>query len=341
MMEFPAPALPHIDVVIIGVNVERYIEGCVDSVRRCDYPQELLHLIYVDGGSRDRSAELARAMEGVRVIELKDPHPTPGRGRNRGYEAGTSPFVQFLDADTELDRLWFRKALPLIRERVVALCGRRRERYPDKNLYHVFGSIEWSYEEGPCRYFGGDVLIRREVLKETGGFDENLIAGEDPELSYRVRLSGWTIYRIGDDMTTHDLNMTTFRQYLRRSFRSGYAYGEIGLRFSGRQEKLWLRESLRVVIGAMAPLILFLCGFFSGYPWTGAFLGLAMALRALVKIPSFSRRFGITLNTAFLYALHLSFVVYPQLFGLLRYLAGLIRGKPLQNKGYTVEAGAR
>jgi hypothetical protein len=36
-----------------------------------------------------------------------------------------------------------------------------------------------------------------------------------------------------------------------------------------------------------------------------------------------------------LYCLHLSFVVYPQFLGILRYLGGCMAGKPLQNMGYT------
>jgi len=67
------------------------------------------------------------------------------------------------------------------------VTGRREERHPRKNIYHILTEMEWRYEIGPCRYFGGDVLIRREALERTGGFDELLIAGEDPELSYRVR----------------------------------------------------------------------------------------------------------------------------------------------------------
>jgi GT2 family glycosyltransferase len=48
-------------------------------------------------------------------------------------------------------------------------------------------------KEGPCDFFGGGVLIRREALEDANGYDEYLIAGEDPDLSYRIREKGWEI----------------------------------------------------------------------------------------------------------------------------------------------------
>ena len=79
---FPDP-LPPIDIVIIGINVERYLYDCITSIRAADYPQELLNIIYVDGGSTDRSVSIGNHA-GIRVIQLDHPSPTPGRGRNAG-----------------------------------------------------------------------------------------------------------------------------------------------------------------------------------------------------------------------------------------------------------------
>ncbi|MEE8540816.1 MAG: glycosyltransferase family 2 protein, partial [Desulfobacterales bacterium] len=159
--------LPPIGVVIIGVNVKQYLADCIRSVRSADYPQDRIEIVYVDGGSRDESPQLAKAHSGVRVIELKDRHPTPGRGRNAGWQMLATPLIQFLDADTILNPLWFKKALSRLDEDIVAVCGHRREKFPHKNFLHVLTEMEWHYELGPCRYFGGDVLVKREALEKT------------------------------------------------------------------------------------------------------------------------------------------------------------------------------
>ena len=324
---------PEIGVVIIGVNVERYLADCIRSVQAADYPRERLKIVYVDGGSRDTSAEVARGFEGVQVIELNDRHPTPGRGRNAGWKHLATPLIQFMDADTVLDPNWFQQAGAALDDTNVAICGHRREKYPQKNAYHRFTEMEWHYETGPCRYFGGEVLVRRSVLEATGGFDENLVAGEDPELSYRIRQNGWQILRIDVPMSTHDINMSTFGQYLKRAYRSGYAYAEIALRFIRNPEKLWLKESIRILVKALLPIGLVVAGILTGHTGWGILLGLLILGRPLFNIGRLKRGSRQPWRYVLLYTGHTALVVYPQFWGMVRYFWGRATGKPLQNKG--------
>jgi len=324
--------VPPVAVVIIGMNVERCLPECIGSVLEADYPSDKKRILYVDGGSNDRSVELARHFGKVEIIELKDSSPTPGRGRNVGLRATQEPLIQFIDGDTQLHPQWFQRAIPYLKGEVIAVCGIRKERFPRKNFYHLIGDIEWQYEEGPCRYFGGDALVRREALEAIGGYDEDLVAGEDPDLSSRLREKGGVIYRISEVMTVHDLNMTTLRQYLRRAFRTGHAYSEIGLRYMTRKEKLWFKELLRICGGVLLPWFLIALGFVVGNPVVGIVAGLAVAMRPFWKAFSFKRRFNLSTSQALLYALHLSLVVYPQCVGALRYGWTLLSGNPLKNR---------
>jgi GT2 family glycosyltransferase len=325
--------LPEIGVVIIGINVERYLADCIRSVQCADYPRELLKIVYVDGGSRDSSVRVARAFEDVQVIELNDRHPTPGRGRNAGWQTLATPLIQFMDADTLLHPDWFQLAYAALDDINPAVCGHRREIYPTKNAYHRLTDMEWHYETGPCRYFGGEVLVRRSVLAATGGFDENLVAGEDPELSYRIRQSGWQILRIDAPMSTHDINMTTFRQYLKRAYRSGYAYAEIALRFIRNPDKLWLKEAIRILLKALLPICLVIAGILSGNTWWGILLGFLILVRPLFSLGRLKQGSQQHWRYVLLYAGHTALVIYPQFCGMMRYFWGRATGRPLQNKG--------
>ena len=324
---------PTIGVVIIGINVENYLADCIQSILSAQYPQDLLQIIYVDGGSSDRSPQIAKGFTDIRTIELNDRHPTPGRGRNKGWMSLSTPIIQFMDADTILDPMWFKNAVLALKDYIVAVCGHRRERFPDRNIYHLLTDMEWHYEVGPCRYFGGEVLIKRHVLEQTQGFDEDLVAGEDPELSYRIRQLGWQIVRIDAAMTTHDINMTSFQQYWKRAFRSGHAYAEIGTRFLKNKEKLWLKEFIRVLFKALVPVITILVGILVGYAWLGIALGLFILCRPFFHLRRLKRTYRTTWKKVLLYVCHSVIVVYPQFLGVLRYFLSRINGKPLLNKG--------
>jgi GT2 family glycosyltransferase len=325
--------LPEIGVVIIGVNVERYLADCIRSVQTANYPAGRLKIVYVDGGSRDASARIAGEFENVAVIELNDRHPTPGRGRNAGWKHLSTPLIQFMDADTVIDPDWFERAFRALDDATAAVCGHRREKYPLKNAYHRFTEMEWHYETGPCRYFGGEAIVRRSVLEATGGFDEDLVAGEDPELSYRIRLNGRQILRIDAPMSVHDINMTTFRQYLKRAYRSGYAYAEIALRFIRNPEKLWLKESIRILAKALLPIGLVAAGALTGNIGWGLLLAVLVLFRPLINIGRMKQQAQQPWGYVLLYAGHTALVVYPQFWGMVRYFWGRATGRPLKNKG--------
>jgi glycosyltransferase involved in cell wall biosynthesis len=336
---------PKIGVVIIGVNVEKVLPDCIESILNSNYPDDLLEIIYVDGGSKDQSIEVAGNYPGVRILRLNSTHPTPGKGRNAGWKMLNTPFVQFLDGDTVLQPDWFINALPnLFRPEIAAVCGSRRERSPNKNYYHMIGNMEWHYETGPCRYFGGDVLIKRNVLIDTNGFDETLVAGEDPELSYRIRQESQCILRIDKPMTLHDLNMVTFKQYLRRAYRSGYGYAEIASRFCMNQEKLWAKETIRIICKTLAPLFILIAGIVLGYPGNGGIVSLFFILLPLLQIWKFKSQFAQTWGKSILYSFHICLVVFPQFAGIIRYLVGACIQFPLKNNsailGSPQKAGA-
>jgi glycosyltransferase involved in cell wall biosynthesis len=324
--------LPKIGVVIIGINESAHIADCINSIRAAHYPQDLLDIVYVDGGSSDHTPDVAMRFNGVKVIQLNNPHPTPGRGRNMGWHTLSSPIIQFLDADMMIDPDWFMHAHNILKENVGAVTGMLKETYPDKNIYHILAEMEWAGKEGPCNFFGGGVLIKCKALEDANGYDEHLIAGEDPDLSYRIRATGWLIYRSGHTMATHDINMSSFIKYLKRAFRGGHAYAELSFRYLKNKEKMWLRETLRIITRSLFPLFLMLSGYMTGHLLIGIILGLLLLLKPLFSIFRFKREFNRPWKDTIIYTINAIIVIFPQLSGAIRYYYGLLSGKPLHNR---------
>jgi len=166
-----------IDCVIIGVNCESTLKECIQSVINSNYSDGDIHIYYVDGGSTDNSVLIAKEFHQVHTVEINPEYPTPGIGRNCGWRAGKSPFVQFIDSDTILNADWFSKSVECFADTVGAIRGNREEINPDASVYNWIGNLEWNAAPGECDAFGGDVLIRRSILEQTNGYDEVLVGG--------------------------------------------------------------------------------------------------------------------------------------------------------------------
>ncbi len=232
-------------VVAIGRNEGERLRKCLLSVRSLADV-----VIYVDSSSTDASVSMARD-QGVAVVELDMGTPfTAARARNEGFRqlrelAPDTTYVQFVDGDCEVGVGWLETAARFLDEHpdVAAVCGRRRERYPERSVYNLLCDIEWDTPVGEAKACGGDVMMRCVVLEAAGGYRPDLIAGEEPELCVRLRAAGWRIWRLSEEMTLHDAAMNRFGQWWKRSIRAGHAFAE-GTRLHGAPpERHWVRES--------------------------------------------------------------------------------------------------
>lgn len=256
-----------IGLVVIGRNEGERLRRCLLSAI-----SQVNVVVYVDSGSTDGSPEWA-AGQGVQVVDLDLSSPfTAARARNAGaarvFELASSVrYVQFIDGDCELVPMWLEHAYAYLElnPAVVAACGRLRERHPDRSIYNQMCDIEWDTPVGFTRYFGGIVMIRTIAFREVGGFREDLIAGEEPELAIRLRNSGSLLARLGFEMALHDADILRFGQWWRRSVRAGYAYA-LGASIHGAPpERHWVHESRRSWVWGFFIPVFGLLGALMGY----------------------------------------------------------------------------
>ncbi len=328
----------NIDVVIIGLNAGKTLGACIESVRASRYERGEVTIFYVDSGSTDQSVALAEAYPGVTVIPLVREYPSPGSGRNAGWRAGSAPLIQFLDSDTLVDPDWLERAVVAMGDDIGAVRGLRREKHPEASVFNWIADQEWNARPGECDDFGGDVLIRREALESTGGYDEDLVGGEDPELSQRVRGDGWKILQLPHVMTWHDLAMTRVGQYWKRAYRTGYGFAAVIDRHGGAGNGFWLGEYLRILIRGGAGPLSIPAGLAGGLLFHPLFLlfsvfgfGLVLFPR-LLRVEYFAQDKDLDRTGARRYSWHCSLVVIPEFCGIVRYWAGKWFRSPLRNR---------
>jgi glycosyltransferase involved in cell wall biosynthesis len=114
-----------------------------------------------------------------------------------------------------------------------------------------FGALDGNRGPGPVpaatRQLGflpfglsANLAIRTEVFASVQGFDEQLAAGEDVDLCWRVQLAG---YRFA--LATDAVVEKRERAAGMPTFRAGWAYGQCGPRLYGHYRSLGMRRDLR------------------------------------------------------------------------------------------------
>ena len=324
-------SLPTIDAIVIGRNEGQRLIDCLSSLQAAG----MRRLIYVDSGSTDGSTDAARAA-GAEVIALDMTRPfTAARARNAGLERiaedpALPDFVHFIDGDCQLRPGWLQVAADFLaaHPQVVVVCGRRRERHPQASVYNRLCDLEWNTSIGEALACGGDALMRTQALLAVGGFRDDLIAGEEPELCLRLRRAGGQIWRLDHEMTLHDAAMTRFSQWWRRARRAGHAFAEGAALHGAPPERHWVAETRRAILwGAALPLAILLALVLM--PALGVLLLLAYPAQVL----RIAARHGLSRRESWEYAAFTVLGKFPEVLGVL----GFWRNRLLGRQGRLIE----
>lgn len=315
-------------IVIIGRNEGGRLRRCLESLCRTDCVK-----VYVDSASSDGSVGLARSL-GAEVVELDSDTPfSAARARNAGFAkalemAPQVQYVQFVDGDCQIVKDWLERAVCELNGRadLAVVCGRLRERYPAFSIYNRLCDLEWDEPPGEAQACGGNAVMRVSAFDQAGGFNSDVIAGEEPELCFRLRLLGWKIERLDQEMMLHDAAMHRFSQWWKRSVRGGYAYA-LGRAMHGKsKERYCVRDCRRIWFWGLCVPFLAVSLAWPTRGWS-AFLLLAYAV-LMVRIYRHGRRRGWGAGDSSLHAVFVTLAKWPGLVGMCRfYLQRATRGR--------------
>ena len=312
-----------VGVVVIGRNEGERLRACLESVIG-----RAVAVVYVDSGSNDGSVELARSL-GVMPVELDMRVPfTAARARNEGFRRlieldDSLMYVQFVDGDCEVVEDWLARSVEFLdaNSKVAAVCGRRRERFPQASIYNRLCDIEWDTPVGETKACGGDAMMRVDVLRAVGGYRADLIAGEEPELCVRLRATGWHIWRLDAEMTLHDAALTRFGQWWKRALRGGHAFAEGASLHGVPPERHYVRESRRAWIWGIAlPLFIFGASLFDP-------LAAGLVLIYPLQVLRIALRSDLTSKANWWRSLFLVLARFPEGLGQVKFLLARWRGK--------------
>lgn len=221
---------PFISVVIPTYNRENTIKDSLKSLKEVDYPDESYEIIVSDDGSTDRTVELAREFEDVKIVESENTGPAGARNRGVNEASQESDIVLFIDGDSRAD---------------TDLLKEHAEMYETNNeKIIVSGAVELLEEE---QNYQSKILDLSNFFPKKGGeedslnwaqtnnlsfpinifdkikFDEDFkrAAGEDQNMCIRSRELGYRIIQNDDAKVYHPPDKTIWAGISR-----SYKYGE-------------------------------------------------------------------------------------------------------------------
>jgi glycosyltransferase involved in cell wall biosynthesis len=183
-------------------------------------------LIVADNGSRDDTVARVRAWaDRIPVLRVVDASARrgPAAARNVGAAEARGRVLLFCDADDAAEPGWMAGLVSALVDAEAAAGGRA---YTSLNR-RAHGPLDWPaplFTKPPLAHLPAasshNLGVRADVFAELGGFDEQLTAGEDVDLCWRLQLAGHRL--VGAPAAIMQVRR---REGLRATYRQAVAYG--------------------------------------------------------------------------------------------------------------------
>ncbi|WP_166874074.1 glycosyltransferase family 2 protein [Salinibacterium sp. ZJ450] len=272
-------SLPGVSYVIPVLNEARYVEGAIRTVLAQNYAGER-ELILALGPSTDDTDAIVQRMaeDDPRVTWVRNPATDIPAGLNRAIEASRYPIIVRVDAHSELEPGYTRRAVETLdRTGAVNVGGLMNAQGRTPFQAAVARAYNSKIGLGGGQYHGGSVegpaesaylgVFRRDVLFEVGLYDESVRRGEDWELNLRIRAAGHTVW-FDPALTVTYWPRESWSKLVRQFVATGAWRGELVRRYRGRNPWRFFVPPLLVVsvIASVVLGVLQLTGVVSGWP---------------------------------------------------------------------------
>lgn len=180
-----------LSIIIPAFNEERLITHCLDSIfdavnaqTEADFSYEI---IVVDNNSTDSTAQLAQ-QAGAQVVF--EPINQIGRARNAGAAVATGDWLLFVDADSLLNRGMVTDIMKMIQSNRYVGCGSVMH-MPDLPWWGSAAMQLWTILSVTFKWASGALVVcRTDAFREVGGFNQELFAADEIDLSQLLKRWG-------------------------------------------------------------------------------------------------------------------------------------------------------
>ena len=211
-----------VDIIIAAKNESPYIGCCLDSLllqSSKKYTFEL-NIIVVDNGSIDGTPEVAKSR--TENVFCK-PELTLAEVRNFGVTQGNGEYLAFIDADCSCATGWLDSAISFLEVDKAGAVGGPCS-LPERT---TLVERAWVGRGIPKMLLEVDELAtssfitKRDTFEQVGGFNSSLGAGEDTDLSLKIRQQVGRLVRLNGCRVVHYGYPKTFLEFCKREYWHG------------------------------------------------------------------------------------------------------------------------
>jgi len=300
---------PRVSLLICAYNEEKVIGKTLKTILELNYPDDRFEILVINPGSKDRTAEIARSLaaQNKRTIKVIDAindfeHHGKPRALNFGLRYAAGEIIVVYDADSLVDKMAVKYLVSyLLAHPEVAMTFGMRKAVNTHSFFARLAYLESLSQqllteaappkEGHKFLFspGTNVAIRKSVLEELGGWDDNALT-EDFELSVRLHSHGYKIEYVHSALSCEEVP-EKLRIWLAQRTRWSRGGNHVFLKYLGKLKSILRQKRFKFInfiilfklIEFYAPLIalllsdiLFILGILEIFVFGGMGIGFAL-----------------------------------------------------------------
>ena len=229
-------AEPKVTIICPVYNEERYISTCIESIIAQDYLKEAMEVLFVDGRSKDNTAEIIKAYSrrAPYIRLLDNEHHTVPYALNKGIRKSDGDVVIRIDGHCTYPSDYVSTLVRYLYSLEADNVGAVWNTVPARDTAichaiaiassHPFGVGNSRHKIGASDIMLADTVpfgcYRRDVFDRIGLFDTDLTRNQDDELNARLTNHGGKIYLIPQLVINY-----TARDTIGKMSRMYYQYG--------------------------------------------------------------------------------------------------------------------
>ncbi|NCO97136.1 MAG: hypothetical protein COY38_05055 [Candidatus Aenigmarchaeota archaeon CG_4_10_14_0_8_um_filter_37_24] len=215
-----------VSIIVPAYNAEKTIELCLKSLLNQSYQKNKYEILVVDDGSKDKTKNIIRKFNRVKLIEQN--HRGPSVARNLGAKKSKNDLILFIDSDCIAPKYWIKNIIKPFKDKdVIAVSGAYKTKNKDKLIARFVGfEIEERHKK-----LGREIdfvstfsaAYLRKIYLKVGGLDEKFTraSADDTSLSFKLdRLGKKMIFEPKAYVYHH--HPDNLKKYLKRKFWMGY-----------------------------------------------------------------------------------------------------------------------